>query len=350
MSAIRFPACVLGAVVGAFFLTVSYAHAQFALPGIGDAVSITLSPAYPAPFDAVHLEAHSNAYDLSESTLTWRVNDKVLAQGVGATSVDVAAGALGSAVRISVEVVAPDDAELFATATIAPTEIDLVFDSDSYVPPFYKGRALPSAGSTLRLEAIPHFVSDEGKEVPISDIIFTWKRNDQILGSISGRGKSGVHIPAPVLFGTDTISVEAITTDRQLAGSASLRIPSEDSVLDLYQDHPLFGVLYHRALGGQSLIPDSEMTFAATPYFAPVPSLSDRSLQWSWHVNGKKIAADTKRPFAITIGAQNSNGIGLLALELSHLANVFFEASGSWGITLSSGGGSGGLFGGSSTE
>ncbi len=197
---------------------------------------------------------------------------------------------------------------------------------------------------------MPHFVYEGGKEAAISDIVFTWRRNDQILGSVSGRGKSSVSIPAPVLFGSDTVSVEAATLDRQLAGSASVQIPSAEPTLDLYQDHPLFGVTYHRALGAQSLIPDSEMTFAAIPYFAPVARLSDRLLQWSWIVNGKAIPADDERPYAITIGAQNSNGIGLLTLDISHLANVFFEASESWGITLSSGGGSGGLFGNPSAE
>lgn len=338
---------VYAALASIFFFSAPYAHAQFALPGIGDAVSLTLSPQYPAPGASVRIEAGSSAYDLSESSLTWRVNGKVFAQGVGITSADVVAGGLGSSVAISIEATAPDGAELFAEVAVAPTEVDLLFDADSYVPPFYTGRALPSAGSTLRLEAIPHFVAENGKEIPSSDITFTWKRNDQVLGSVSGRGRSTARIPAPALFGTDTISVEAISLDKSLAGSATVRIPSAEPVLALYQDHPLFGLMTHRALGPQSLIPDSEMTFAAIPYFAPVANLYDRSLQWSWRVNNTPIASDQKRPNEITIGAQNSNGIGLLALELSHLTNVFFQASGSWGVTLSSGGASGGLFGGS---
>lgn len=319
----------------AALLSAPTAYAQFVLPGIDTAVSISLSPAHPAPGNSVHLEAHSSAYDLSQSNLTWRVNGKVFTSGEGAVFTDVIAGSLGSEINISVVAVAPDGMESFAEVAIIPTTIDLLFESDSYVPPFYEGRALPSAGTNLRLEAVPHFKYPGGKELAASDLSYTWRRNDEVIAKVSGRGRYIAVIPAPVLFGADVISVEAVSPDGGLSGSTSLRIPATEPILALYEDHPLFGILYSMALGAQTLIPDSEMTFAAVPYFAHAITPNDRSLNWSWKVNDNNIATDPKRPSEVTISAQNWNGLAELSLELTHLTNFFLQASGSWGITLS---------------
>lgn len=338
MTAQRHMALLCSATLIAVFAllpSAPYAHAQFVLPSIEKALSITLTPAHPSPGESVRLEARSSAYDLSQSVLTWRVNGKAFASGEGATSADVVAGSLGSEINVSVEAVAPDGTKSSARAAIVPTSIDLLWESDSYVPPFYEGRALPSAGTVLRLQAAPHFRSPGGGELPASGLTYTWRRNDEVIASVSGRGKFTATIPAPALFGVDVISVEAASFDGAFSGEASARIPSTEPTLALYENHPLFGILYNRALGGETLIPDSEMTFAAIPYFAEARSPNDRALNWSWRVNGEGVAGDQRRPSELTVSAQNSNGFALLSLELMHLTNVFLQASGSWGITLS---------------
>ena len=236
---------------------------------------------------------------------------------------------------MSVDAIAPDGTRSFAQVAIIPTEIDLLLDSDSYVPPFYRGRALASPGTRVRLEAIPHFVRPGGSEIPASDLTYTWRRNDETIAGVSGPGKSSATIASPVLFGTDIISVEAVSADGALSGSASMRIPSTETVLALYEDHPLYGILYNRALGSQTLIPDSEMTFAAVPYFAQARSADDPTLEYTWRVNDSSVKADAARPSELTINAQNSNGLALVALELASATNVFLRASREWGITLS---------------
>lgn len=330
--------------VAVALLYASFAHAQFILPGVENALSISTTPAHPAPGDSVHLEARSALYDLSQSALTWRVNGKTFTAGEGVTSADIVAGSLGSEIDVSVDAVALDGAESFAEIAIIPTEVDLLFDSDSYVPPFYRGRALPSAGTHLHLEALPHLRVQGGKDLPASELTYTWRRNDEVLGSVSGKGKSSVTIAAPVLFATDVISVEVRSSNGVLSGEAQVQIPSLEPTLALYEDHPLYGILYNRALGAHTDIPDTEMTFAAIPYFAQSSGAQDHSLQYAWMVNETAIKADSTRPNELTINATNSNGEAELALELTHLTNVFLQAAGSWGITLSSRSGSNDAF------
>jgi hypothetical protein len=269
---------------------------QFDLSAFGGTLAIALSPQYPQPGQAVHLTVSGGSLDLQNSAIVWRTDGKVVAQGTGVTSADMVAGALGSEANIDVSVDTPDGTIASAQAIVAPTELDVLVGSDSYAPPFYLGRTLPSAGTNLILQAVAHFKRADGSVIPDSSITYTWKRNDEVIASASGRGKAVAVISAPHLFTSDTITVDAVSSDQSRGGETSVLVPSEAPVLDLYEDHPLYGILFHRALSGSAFIPESEMTFAAVPYFAEGSSPSDRSLAYDWRVNSAKIDRAFRRP------------------------------------------------------
>jgi len=215
-----------------------------------------------------------------------------------------------------------------AAPAAAPSPVDLLYDADSYVPPFYRGRALPSAGTTLRLQAIARF------GVPDKEIIYTWRRNGAVESAVSGAGRSSIALPAPTLFGADVLSVDAQAADGSAYGSASITISSVDPQALLYQDHPLFGIEYYNALIDQNSIPDLEMTFAAVPYFAQASDPNDPRLAYAWSVNGAPVAA-TSSGSEITINAGNSSGLAAISLILTSPSNFFLRGQGSWDVLFS---------------
>src|SRR3989344_1682977 len=323
------------AASAAFLPAVASAQAGFG--GFGADLTLSISPQYPSPNAAVHMEAQSNSVDLDTLDVSWYKDGEKIGGGAGVKEIDVVAGALGS--EVAIEVVAREDgfAVASAQARIVPTEVDLLFESDSYVPPFYKGRAMPSAGTLLHLEAIPRFKRTDGSLVASDGIIFTWKRGGSVIRSASGRGTASASLDSPGLFGTDLISVEARTPDGKFSGSASTRVASTEPRLLLYKDHPLFGVMYHQALVAQNFIPETEMSFAAVPYFAEARGANDGRLVYAWRVNGNDIANDSERPSQITINAERSSGNALIELALSHATNFFMSSFGRWGVTLAGG-------------
>lgn len=318
-------------------LLVLPAYAQFDFGG--NNVSLTISPEHPAPGSSVHITVESTFLDLPSSDITWSVNGTKTAEGGGLTSTDVVLGALGTATNVDVVAVGSGGQTATATAHIVPVELDLLWESNSYVPPFYRGRALPSAGTVLSLEAIPRFKKSDGSFIAPGDIVFTWHRDGLVLPSVSGRGKARIQVAAPSLFGEDVLSVDAVSTDGSFSGSASVSIPEIEPVLNLYEDHPLFGVLYHRALARQTTIPEIEMSFAAVPYFAQAGSADDANLQYVWRVNGRGVASSPTRPSEITINAQNSTGLAFIELTLAHATNFFMSSSAAWGVSLRGGSG-----------
>jgi len=317
------------------FLFATPVFAQLGL-GFGADLSISFSPAHPRASEAVQLTARSSGLDLSGSEIVWRANGKEIARGSGLDSTNITAGNLGEETRITVDATQPDGTSGSAQATIIPTGLDILVDSDSYIPPFYRGRARASAGTNLLLQALPEFKLPTGSMAPASDLIYTWRRNGEVIGTVSGRGRSTAIIPSPHLFGTDTITVEAKTPDGTLSGASTLSLSSTEPVLALYEDHPLFGILYNQALGGTTFIPESEMAFAAVPYFAQIQNASDPRLVFDWRVNGSSISPSISHPNEITINANNSTGIALLSLELTHTTNYYMDARGSWNINFSS--------------
>jgi hypothetical protein len=144
-------------------------HAQFTLPNTENSVFISLLPEHPTPGSAVHLRARSSIIDLQNSAITWYVNNKVVASGTGLVEATVVAGTLGSNTAISVSA-ETETASASGKAVITPTIVDLLWESDSYTPPFYAGRSLPSAGSKLHLQALAWFRRSNGSAVSPADI------------------------------------------------------------------------------------------------------------------------------------------------------------------------------------
>lgn len=327
------------AVIAAFaLLYIPTAYAQSSLAG-GSALTIAVSPQSPAPGASVALTLQSPIEDLSQSSITWYQNGAIIAQGIGQTDANVTAPALGKQMRISASVQNADGTSDSAQISLIPAEVDLLVDSDSYVPPFYRGRALPSEQTNIRLQAIAHFIRPDGSAVPSSQISYTWKQDGRVVGNISGSGKSSAVLPAALLFGTTRIEVDAASGDGTISGSASISLPTNDPILVLYEDNPVYGFTYYHAIaqtGSATQIPNVEMTFAAVPYFAQAYSPNDTRLLYNWSVNGAPVAQNRSDPSEITLNATNSSGQASVALSLADSQNAFVNSNGSWAVALGS--------------
>jgi len=309
-------------------------YAQTVTPGIYTSVTAELSPESPEPDQLVRVTLKSSIIDLSLASITWRVNDEIVQQGYDVPSIEVRAGELGTKTTVTAEI-ENEIAEARMQVVLIPTEMDVLWESDSFIPPFYQGRALPSAGTSVRLQAIPRFkTSAKSAEIAPQTLVYTWKRNGAPVLSVSGVGKSRVSFPAPGLFGSDTIEVEARTPDGALSSARSIRISSIEPLLTLYKVHPLYGIMFYEALGRQTDVPDEELSFAAIPFFADASSAHDAELVYAWRVNDKPITADPEQANIITIDASGSTGMADIELTLSHAANFFLRAVGAWGVTF----------------
>src|SRR3989344_6394232 len=290
--------------------------AQFSPPGFENALSLT-----------------SAVSDLSSTDITWFVDGNVQEGSSGSRTMSFQSGSVGRASAVSV-VVKGAEGTAEANARIIPAEVDLLFEANSFTPPFYAGRAHASAGSTVTLWAIPRLVQPGGSTIQADQVIYTWRRNGDILGSLSGRGKRSITLPAPLLFGSDSISVEATSADKAVGAESTVGVTTRDPELALYREGPRYGVLYEQAFAATSIVNDQEAVFVVVPYFAPTRRSADPLLRYQWRINRTAVQGDGTEPDKITIDAANSTGIALIELVLTHATNYFLEASGRWNITF----------------
>ena len=223
---------------------------------------------------------------------------------------------------------------------LPPSQVDLLMGTDSYVPPFYRGRALPGAGTNTKLESIVRFQQRNGSFVSPGDIIYTWKVDGRVLGSLSGRGRSSLVVPSPTLKDSMTVALSVRSLDNAFYGDTSITIPTEKPIVLLYQNNPLWGVMYYNALTTQNTIAANEVTFAAVPYFANAGYPNDPRLIYAWSINGSPIKSSALDPSELTINGSKSNGIARIGLELTHASNFFMDSKSEWGVQLSTDGNS----------
>jgi hypothetical protein len=311
------------------------ANAQFLDPRtFPEELRIVAEPRSPSPGESVRMRLESETLDLDNAVIVWMVNDSESARGIGLRAHTLTAPALGK--ETVVEALVGSESDIASAAlTFRSVELDLLWDSDSHTPPFYKGRSLPSAGSTLGAEAIVRFKRSDGSYVLPKDILYSWSADSVPLPSLSGRGKSSARVPSPSLFGSKRISVEARSVDGVFSGSASVVIPSVEPSLYLYMNHPLFGILYHRALNGGTEITDTEMRFIAVPLYSPV-SPEDRGLVYEWSVGGSRVETDPDDPDEIILSTTNNAQEASIGLSLTHNSNWYLDARGAWTVTLGS--------------
>ncbi len=298
------------------------------LPALDDALSITVAPAYPRPGDQVTLTLTSTMHDLDSSAITWRAGGVVLSEGIGEKSARIIAGSLGQSTTVRADIAGGGGVQ----RSIVPTSVDLLWESDSYTPPLYIGKALPSAGSRVKLAAFAYIPRVGGGFYDAKDLVYTWRLDGGLLKNLSGRGKSSASIAAPTLFGGYTVSVDVSTVDGRVSGRGSVTIRSVEPHLRLYRDHPLRGIEYGNALTATTFVDESEATFVAVPFFAPVTNAN--ALVYTWRVNGSALATDSDEPAKITLSSAAPGTRGVIELSLTHRANILMAAEGSWGMTF----------------
>jgi hypothetical protein len=304
---------------------------DYGLRNLENAVILKVTPETPGPGDAVHFVVESPVYSLTKDSISWYINAKLVASGAGVTSIDATIDSKGTPLKVSVSVADAVWGDASNALIITPIQLDILYDAPSYVPPFYRGRALPSAGGLMRLQAVGRFVQN-GTGIPNSSISYTWMRNGRVLGDVSGFGKSSVTIASPALYGSDTISVHAVTRNETMAANASVVIPAATPVLALYEDHPLFGIKYFSALPNETPA-FGDATVAAVPYFAPATIINDPTLQFSWTLNGRTINASSSKINELTLTTLSSTD---LRVDVTSDTNFFYSSRGDWTFTGSS--------------
>jgi len=287
------------------FFGISIAQAQSSVD-----LSLTTIPLDPKPLQKVTITAESFSVDLNQATITWSQGGRTIDSGTGRKSITITAPAAGQTSTITMNATGSSFGTTTASIAIRPGSIDLLWEaSDSYTPPFYKGKALLSNGGAIRVTAIPSATAPK-------QLSYTWSRDNTILGSLSGFNKSSLSFKNSDLNDVEDISVTG--GSGLFEGSASLSIKPSNPTVVVYQKNEGF---IDYANGSNTVLNTSKtgLILKLEPFFFSVPTTVLKSLALDITEGGTSIVSATN-PTELYLSAPEEKGQSLLTIAISTIS------------------------------
>ena len=289
-------------------------------------ILVDVVPENPAPNSNVNITLRSFAANLDSVSISWFVNEKSVLSGIGKKSFSVTAGAAGSEITVLVKVFLPDG-EIDKTIIIRPSRMILLWQAnDSYVPPFYKGKALPVADSEIKVVAMPEIQTTGGMVNP-KNMTYFWKKDYGNEQGASGYGKNFFLYVNDFLESSNNVSVEASTVDQKFSSSASIDIGAVSPEILFYKKDNNLGIIWEQALLDGYRIQGEEVIVAA-PYFIAPQDIRRPDLVWNWSINDHTVEAQIGRKNILPLKAEEgTSGTAKLRLDIENKYKIFQTAS-----------------------
>ena len=306
-------------------------HAQ----SIPDAVStITLSslPENPAPGQSVTITAVSYVIDINTANLVWVVGGVQKQKGIGATTLTIKAPPLGKTTTVSVGGSLPTGQQISNSIDIKSGEIDMIVETDGYIPPFFLGKILPVYQNVVRIIAIPHLANSSGVEYDPATLVYKWTADTgTVLSDQSGYGRQSIDIPGSLVPRAYSMTVDATTRDgtNQISGTASV-IPQAPS-LTFYPVDPLYGPLYNRSIGDSLYIgSQKETSVIAAPFGLNYIASATNSILRSWMINDVDHPELDSGDIVVLRAPDGASGSSNITLTMSSQNNILQRLSGAF--------------------
>ena len=194
-------------------------------------------------------------------------------------------------------------------------EIDLLWQGDVYTPPFYEGRALWTNQSEITLYAVPHIPNPIGGEFSSTELVYKWWKNSTVLGTANGIGKNSITFTGSIIDRPQSIKIEILSKDGALLASATREFSPIVPSLLIYENNPLYGIMFNREVGSSYKMRGSEITLVAIPLFFSSFERDPEFLKYSWRTN----AGGSKTSNSVTYRIpENTSGSSRVNIRVSN--------------------------------
>src|SRR3989338_764728 len=247
-------------------------------------INVRPIPSVPGPEMRVTVRVESFVYDIKAATIAWLLNGELVLEGRGATEYKFTTGKSGEESLFEVIITTPDGKNFKETLALRPASVDILWQAETYTPPFYKGKALPSQGSKIRAVAVPQFGDPQLLQ-------YKWTAN-QSTGLAQGTGVSSAVMEAgragiPIALG---VEVSSQTTSHKAA--RTVPIPSVAPEVAFYEDSPLYGIRFENVLSGTVMTAGPEYRILGVPYFFTKLDRDYGNLLYQWNINNRSVRID----------------------------------------------------------
>ncbi len=274
-------------------------------------VSVSVNPTNPTPYQEATITLTSSSFDVNGAVITWKNAGTTLLSGLGAKKLTVTAGASGQEIPISYTAVTVNGGSVSGSLVVSSQSVELLYESkESFVPPFYQGRSLPSEGATVRVTALPS-LSEGGARIQASSLAYSWYLNGEFLESASGVGRSVATIALDYLSDTNEVRV-VVRSPRGSTAEKRVSI-SPHAVMPLFYS-------YNEVLGTnltktfwRRLETSKDITLSLIPFYFSTKNEFESTASYSWYLDGLPVTPMEKTLLSLR-PKENSVGIRTLSV------------------------------------
>jgi hypothetical protein len=294
--------------------------------GLGlEKISIDVNPPNPKPLESVNVSLNSFSVNLGTTLISWFVNEKLVASGIGQKKISVRVGVAGSSTNILAKI-SLDSGEVEKTLVLKPASVVLLWEAqDSYVPPFYKGKAMASAGSLIKVVALPEIKLDD-KLINLKSIVYEWKKDHENTLEGAVYGKDFFLYQNDYLEDSNNISVLATTLDKKNSASANTNISATEPKIVFYRQDSQNRTIWEKSVGDGHKVKNTEV-LVAVPYFISPKEILSPLLIFTWSINDYPVSVKSFIKHLLPLKtSQGSSGRANIKLEIENKYKLFQRA------------------------
>lgn len=216
--------------------------------------------------------------------------------------------------------------------SLTANEISLVWSANTYTPPDYLGKPLPSYNSVIEVLAIQVAPT----KVDLSSLNYKWSLDGSFQQTDSGQNRSRFLFRASVLGGQQHyVSLQIEDKEERSVLSLSTIINIVTPEADIYPFEKQTINFIQTTSGQNTLAPGEEKTFVVLPYFFNINNPS--TLDFQWDLNGQTISkTEEKNKFTIKMvaGDLQESFVRALSVLVVNPRNELQRAIGKIDITV----------------
>lgn len=291
-------------------------------------IETSMSNENPAPGETVTLTLNGYGININSATISWSVNGTRVQSGTGLNEFSITAGKNGEVKTVTATINASNFPAVTKTFNVTPQDVSIVYETDSYTPPFYKGRALFAKEGTVTLVAMANLISPSGAKLNPNSLVYTWRIDGTVLGSMSGYGKKSISYTGSILARQVLVEVEVSTADKKTKGKGLTLLYPQNPEVMFYEKSPLYGIMFNKELSSnQFSLKGSEITLEAVPYSVSASSPFSSNLEYSWAINNNIIPVPQYQNYATFRNTAGQNGNASVSVTLNNNSQLLQQAS-----------------------
>lgn len=292
-------------------------------------LGVEIIPTYPKPNESVSIILTMYTEDLDSADIAWFKNGKQMLVGTGIKQFSFITDGVGKKTEIEIRVRLKNGTFFNKKFSINPSTVDLLWEANTYTPPFYQGKALHSKQGQLKVIAMPNFQVD-GKVISPNKLIYEWSSGPDVYQSQSGYGRNVIVLNGNILGTEQEVEVFIRDPVTNTSNQSSINIDTSDPEVIFYENDPYYGYNFEKAISSPiNMDNKEEFQVFAYPFFF---SKETNNLKYRWKLNNKDAPELEDSKIVVFRKPENESGVASIKLEIENLNRVLQFANTSLNI------------------